>query len=139
MSHKNPVARTLAGIALLVLSFASAAHAQEGVGQRIGQRIDEGAQTVGAKIRQTWQEIRQSTSNMGVEARVYARLHWDKALSNATLDIDVQEGGVVLLRGSVADMGAKTKAVSITQDTVGVSRVIDELAVASTPTAVPAR
>ena len=67
---------------------------------------------------------------MGVQGRVYGRLHWDKALEGATLDISVRDGQVVVLAGKVATAAAKQKAEQLARDTVGVESVVNELAVA---------
>lgn len=67
---------------------------------------------------------------MGVISRVYSRLHWDKALTSAMLELEVKAGGVVVLRGVVSDSAAKIKAVTLTADTVGVTQVVDELSIA---------
>jgi hyperosmotically inducible periplasmic protein len=70
---------------------------------------------------------------MGVQARVYARLHWDKALNDAAISVEVQKGGLITLRGTVADRSAKTKAAELTRDTVGVERVVDDLKIVPAP------
>ena len=62
----------------------------------------------------------------------YGRLHWDKALENATLDIDVRDGQVVVLKGKVDSAAAKQKAEQLTRDTIGVTSVVNELAVTTT-------
>ena len=59
--------------------------------------------------------------------RVYARLHWDKALYVASISVDVGKDGNTTLRGTVADERAKAKAEQLTGDTVGVQRVVNEL------------
>ena len=71
---------------------------------------------------------------MGVESRIYGRLHWDKALTNAPIQLEVQPGGVAVLTGSVPDATAKVKAETLAADTVGVTKVVNQLAVA-TPSA----
>ena len=43
------------------------------------------------------------------------------------------EPGTAILRGSVPDAAAKQRAVLLARDTVGVSQVVDELAVLPTP------
>ena len=63
---------------------------------------------------------------MEVSARVYGRLHWDKALNGSKVDIEVTEGGHTTLTGVVADAKAKAKAVELTRDTVGVTQVVDQ-------------
>jgi osmotically-inducible protein OsmY len=76
---------------------------------------------------------------MGVAARVYGRLHWDKALNSSTLHVKVEEG-VATLSGSVPTAEAKAKAVTLAAETVGVSKVVDELTIpASQADEVPAR
>ncbi len=107
------------------------------VGEKIGRAIDEvkeGARDVAGGVRQRLAQARAAVDNMGVEARIYGRLHWDKALADVAFDLEVREGGVAILRGTVPDAPAKAKALSLAGDTVGVSRVVDELSVAPAQT-----
>ena len=66
---------------------------------------------------------------MGVESRVYGRIHWDKALNDASIDLTVTADGVITLTGTVADAKAKARAVDLTKETVGVTKVVDTLAI----------
>lgn len=117
------------------------------VGERVGEKVDSAVQSIkkglssaGESIRDQYEKARAGVHSMGVAARVYGRLHWDKALVNSKVEIDVQKGGVAVLTGSVADAMARAKAVQLTQDTVGVTKVVDQLVVLTTSTgAVPAR
>jgi hyperosmotically inducible periplasmic protein len=97
---------------------------------QIGQRIDRALDRIGTEVREGWEEARGSVNRMGLRARVYSRLHWDKDLQGSTIDIDVQGAESVLLRGSVANEAAKRKAIELARDTVGVTTVLDELAIA---------
>ena len=65
---------------------------------------------------------------MGVASRVYGRLHWDKALETSTLDLEVNNG-VATLRGEVPERKAKARAVELARETVGITQVIDQLAI----------
>jgi osmotically-inducible protein OsmY len=69
---------------------------------------------------------------MGVEARVYGRLHWDKALYDAKIDLEARKDGVLTLRGTVPDAAARAKAVALARETVGVTEVIDQLTLGTT-------
>jgi len=99
--------------------------AQEGIGERIGARIDRFTED----LREGWDSLRKRIDQMGVQGRVYGRLRWDKHLDSTQLDIDVQQDNTVILRGQVASPAAKKKAVELANDTVGVTRVVDELVV----------
>ena len=61
--------------------------------------------------------------------RITQRVEWDKRLTGSTIEIDVQPGGAVFLKGSVPSETAKTDAVILVENTTGVARVTDELAV----------
>ncbi len=86
--------------------------------------------SAGDAIRDQYEKARAGVHNMSVAARVYGRLHWDKALANSKVEIDVQEEGVAVLTGTVGDAVARSKAVQLAQDTVGVTKVVDQLVVA---------
>jgi hyperosmotically inducible protein len=110
------------------------------IGQRVGETLDRTGQSIrrGAgdaadSIKAGFAKSRAAVHNMGLEARIYGRLHWDKALVDAPIELDAQQGGVVVLTGSVASAEAKTKAVALAQDTVGVLRVVDQLTVGPPP------
>ncbi|MGV3483497.1 MAG: BON domain-containing protein [Planctomycetaceae bacterium] len=103
--------------------------APDGIGERIGQQLDEGINRLSSELREGWASLRQSVDRMGVQARVYSRLRWDKQIATMDIDIDSGDAGVVTLRGRVRSAAAKAKAVELARDTVGVERVVDELAV----------
>jgi osmotically-inducible protein OsmY len=101
---------------------------RESTGQKLEdavQSIKRGAREAGETIQQQFQHARTSVHNMGVSGRIYGRLHWDKDLQGAKVDLDVTENGVATLTGTVPDAKAKAKALALTQDTVGVVKVID--------------
>jgi hyperosmotically inducible protein len=109
---------------------------KQGVGERVGQKIDralenikEGTREAAQAIRNRFERARTAVHDMGIEARIYGRLHWDKDLNEADLSLEVHQGGIAVLRGTVPSVTAKTKAVALTKDTVGVTVVKDELTV----------
>jgi hyperosmotically inducible periplasmic protein len=108
---------------------------QEGVGEKAGEKLDEvgrkikrGLNKAEDAVREGFHKTRESVHSMGVAARVYGRLHWDKALHSSTINVKVEEG-VATLNGSVPTTEARTKAVNLAADTVGVNKVVDELTV----------
>lgn len=117
-------------IIVVIAGMALATSANSARGQSVGQRIGEAIDQVGSGVQQAWQQVKEAGNRMGVEARVYARLRWDKAVRSATIDIDVPKSGTVVLKGSVADAASKKKAVELANDTIGVEQVIDQLAIA---------
>jgi hyperosmotically inducible periplasmic protein len=102
------------------------------VGRSIKRRLD----SAGDAVREQFERARGSVHNMDVASRVYGRIHWDKTLTTSTLDLDVR-GGVVTLRGAVPDARTKAKAVELAADTVGISKVIDQLAIEPPPRTAP--
>ncbi|MGP0066715.1 MAG: BON domain-containing protein [Isosphaeraceae bacterium] len=111
------------------------AQQQEGAAAKAGEKIDEVGRRIKKSIekaedavREGFHKTRDSVHSMGVMSRVYGRLHWDKALHAATLVVKVEDG-VVTLRGAVPTRAAKSKAVTLAAETVGVTKVIDELSV----------
>jgi osmotically-inducible protein OsmY len=101
------------------------------------QSIKRGAKEAGETIQQQFERAKTSVHNMGVSGRVYGRLHWDKDLEGANLHLDVRSDGVVTLTGTVPDTRAKAKAVMLTQDTVGVTKVVDQTTIQPASTRAP--
>jgi osmotically-inducible protein OsmY len=124
-----------AGLALsiAVISISSAQQTTPPATGGTLQQIENGAAQAGAKLEEGFASVRDRVHTMGVETRVYSRLHWDKDLADATLNVAVEHDGVVTLSGKVKDALAKTRAVTLTDNTVGVTRVVDQLTVATTP------
>jgi len=127
----------LNGVAALLfgICFSPVANAQEGLGEQIGAQIDRGFDKLGDNLREGWASLQKTVDNFNVQARVYSRLHWDKQLVDAELDVDVQENGVILLRGVVADAKAKTRATTLAENTVGVNKLLNQLTIADRPIA----
>jgi hyperosmotically inducible protein len=113
----------------------SRAQQQEGAAAKAGEKIDgvgrkikKGIERAEDAVREGFHKTRDSVHSMGVMSRVYGRLHWDKALNASVLTVKVEDG-VVTLRGAVPTRAAKSKAVTLAAETVGVTKVIDELSV----------
>ena len=129
--------RGLAALTLLALCVAAwvgiGRAQQEGAAEKAGEKLDnvgrkikKGLEKAEDTVREGFHRTRESVHGMGIVARVYGRLHWDKALHSSPLTIRVENGAVVL-RGAVPTAAAKAKAVDLAADTVGVARVVDEL------------
>ena len=63
---------------------------------------------------------------MALDARVSARLRWDKILSNEKIQVQAS-GGVIELRGTVHDLIQRRRAVELAESTVGAEQVVDQL------------
>jgi osmotically-inducible protein OsmY len=72
--------------------------------------------------------LKTGVDELSPEARVAARLKWDKALAGAAIKVKAV-GGVVELKGSVATAELKERAMHLAQTTVGVETVSDSLEV----------
>jgi hyperosmotically inducible periplasmic protein len=109
-------------------------------GQQVGDAVDslkkgvnDAAQTVEAE----YAKARDGIQSMGIQARVYSRLHWDKDLAEASLTVNTPTPGVVSLSGNLANAAAKTKAVRLAEDTVGVTKVLDQLSLTAPTVSTP--
>ncbi|MBW3596152.1 MAG: BON domain-containing protein [Planctomycetes bacterium] len=117
-------------VALLGGVGLSAAPAQEGLGEKIGERLDRGLRELRSELKQEWAEIRRSVERLSVQGRVYSRLRWDKDMRNTSIEIEAPEENVILLQGRVPTAEIKEKALDLARDTVGVESVVDQLTVA---------
>jgi len=111
-----------------------AAEKLDEAGRQIKQGLERGFGTARDAVRDSFSRTRDRVNDMNVEARVYGRIHWDKLLTTSSLSLSVEARGIVTLRGAVPDAEAKKRAVELAADTVGVSRVIDQLVI-QTPSA----
>jgi hypothetical protein len=110
---------------------------KEGVTDKVKEKLDSAAQSIkrGARgaadaVKDQYHRARESVHGLGEHGRVYARLHWDKLLQGARIEITVK-GSVATLAGTVPDAKAKAKALELTQDTVGITDVVDHLSVST--------
>ena len=108
---------------------------KESVTDKVKEKLDSAAQSIkrGAKsaadaVKEQYHRARESVHNLGEHGRVYARLHWEKNLQGSKIEITVK-GSVATLNGTVPDAKAKAKALELTQDTVGITEVVDHLTV----------
>lgn len=94
------------------------------------QSIKREARSAADAVKEQYQRARESVHGMGEHGRVYARLHWDRHLQGARIEIAVK-GSVATLTGTVPDSKAKAKALELTQDTVGITDVVDHLTIST--------
>ncbi|QDV34510.1 BON domain-containing protein [Tautonia plasticadhaerens] len=116
----------------------------EGAGERVGSRVDDlfnslrkNFEGLSEDVRRRFAEAQQRVEGLGVEARVYSRIRWDKALTDSEIAVEIREGDLAVLHGTVADAELRRKAVRLAVETVGVERVQDLLTVPDAPEPAP--
>ena len=126
------------GVLLMFGGFGMALAQSPGVAQSLGEKLDglgrgirREARDIGDSMRRGFETMKTEVNRMNTPARVYSRLHWDRSLNSARIEVHPVKGGGVLLRGTVADEAAREHAVALARDTMDVSEVIDELNVVS--------
>lgn len=66
---------------------------------------------------------------LGLEARVAARLRWDKSLAEAVITVTAQ-GNDIELKGTIKDQSQRQRAVELAESTSGVEKVSEQLQIA---------
>jgi hyperosmotically inducible protein len=125
---------------LLTLSVTvAAAFAQDGPIRRAGQALDRAGKNIRYRVETEVARGQEAVQDREVLHRVARRIEWDRQFLGSTMRIEVQPGGRVILQGSVTSDAVKLRAVDTVQNTIGVSSVVDELAVIKAVKVIPAR
>lgn len=119
--------RTFAA-AVLCIALSPLAQAQ-GVLERAGQTLDRAGQNIRRSVENGIARGQITAQENDLLARVSERIKWDKRLSGTSLNLIVSADNSVTLRGSVTNAAAKAMAVEIVENTVGVTAVVNEIAV----------
>jgi osmotically-inducible protein OsmY len=121
---------------LVLLSGACNRQDAERLG-RIGRKAVERTEGLTGHVRDSlttgWQSVCSGAEESSVPARVMARLRLDKSLADATIEVELKDG-VIELRGQVADLPQRRRAIELAESTIGVAKVADKL---QTPQAQP--
>ncbi len=115
---------------LLTLSVTvAAAFAQDGPIRRAGQALDRAGKSIRYRVETEVARGQEVVQDREVLHRVARRIEWDKQFLGSTMKIEVLPGGRVVLQGSVPAEAVKLRVVDVVSNTIGVSSVVDELAV----------
>jgi hyperosmotically inducible periplasmic protein len=123
------MSRTVSAAIVAAALVSSAVFAQDGPLQRAGQALDNAGKTIRYRVETEIARGQAAVQDREVLHRVARRIEWDKQFLGSALRMEVRPGGTVVLQGSVLNDGVRRRAVDIVENTIGVSSVIDELAV----------
>jgi osmotically-inducible protein OsmY len=104
------------------------------VKQKIGaveQEMKEEASHIKSGVAHELETVKSDVHKMPAQHRIYSRIHWDKSLHDAKVDVHMLPDGVVLLRGTVPNEAARIHAAELAKDSVDVTTVINELTLSS--------
>jgi hypothetical protein len=126
MTMRRSLSLSFAVLALV----ASSALAQDGPIRRAGRALDNAGKNIRYRVESEVARDEAIAQERDVLGRVTRRIEWDKKLAGSALRVEVQTDGTVVLRGSVTSDAAKRRAVDLVENTVGVTAVVDGIAVA---------
>jgi hyperosmotically inducible protein len=121
--------RYLAACLLSLSLTASSAIAQDGPLRRAGQALDRTGKNIRARVETEVTRGEITAQERDVLTRVMRRIEWDKRFVGSAIQIESRAGGVIALSGSVLSDAAKLRAIEVVENTIGVTGVIDVLAV----------
>ena len=96
--------------------------------RRVASKFDSLTSGADDKLSAGLQAFRADLGEMSLDARVSARLRWDKALAGAKIQVEAKNG-VVELKGAVGDLEQRRRAVELAESTSGAEKVTDSLQV----------
>jgi osmotically-inducible protein OsmY len=99
---------------------------------RLGRKAVDRVQAADAQgsLNGPLEALHGNLSGLTADARVSARLRWDKDLAGLPIEVSPGTGGDVRLSGTVPTFEQRQRAVGLANATVGVRNVIDELTAA---------
>ncbi|MBM4070684.1 MAG: BON domain-containing protein [Planctomycetes bacterium] len=93
------------------------------IARKVSCRVGDATAEIKNSLGTGWQDV---GGELGVEARVTARLRWDKALADAAIEVKLHDGEIELT-GVVKDEAQRQRAIEIAGSTSGVEKVADQL------------
>ena len=99
------------------------------VGRKAAARAEAVTGGAGGKLALGWQALNADVDGLAPDARISARLRWDRSLADNPIRVYAREGEVELT-GTVRDLKQRRRAVELAETTVGVERVKDSLELA---------
>jgi hypothetical protein len=122
--HERGKWRWLACLALLVAGCdGQDADRLAKIGRKAVDKLQVQAGADPARGPDSLQSIR-GLGEFALDAKVSARLRWDKQLEGLPIQVGAVGGGAVKLSGTVPDFEARQRAVQLANSTTGVSKVI---------------
>ncbi len=121
--------RSLSAVLLAVVVISPATFAQDGPLRRTGRALDNAGKNIRSRVENEVAREQINAQERDMLSRVVRRIDWDKQLVGSTMQVEARPGGAIVLRGSVLNDSAKRRAVDLVENTVGVTSVVDELAV----------
>ena len=91
-------------------------------------KVEDAAGGSQGKLANGWQAMCGALSDTTPAARVAVRIHWDKELADADIQVQAAGPGVVRLEGTVSDAAQGQRAKELAQSTQGVEQVVNDLA-----------
>ena len=125
--------------ALLAVAVLVPATLAQGPVQRAGQAIDNAGRNIRNGVEGAVVRGKLTAQERELLNRVTLRLSWDKRLVGSAIQVEVRADGTTTLRGSAIDDAAKARAVDLVENTLGVTSVVDELAVVKEVKVIQAR
>jgi osmotically-inducible protein OsmY len=120
--------RWLAGLALLAAGCdGQDADRLAKIGRKAVDKLQVQAGADPARAPDSLQSIRGGIGEFALDAKVAARLRWDKPLEGTAIQVAAMGGGTVKLTGTVPNFEARQRAVQLASSTSGVNKVMDEL------------
>lgn len=95
---------------------------------KVADKFEGVTEGMRGKLRSGAGKVGSSAVEPILESRVALRLRWDKDMEGAEVEVNPVGPGVVELRGSVADLRQRRRAIELAATTTGVENVIDKLA-----------
>lgn len=96
------------------------------LGERLRHKAEALLQSPSGKRVRGLSAVPLQLAEPSIEARVLARLKWDKELSDTSIDVKAT-GGVIELAGKTSGAEQRRRAVELAQTTQGVEKVVDRM------------
>lgn len=96
------------------------------LGGKLSQKAEAFVVTQGGQLAQSWPGMALRRGETALDARVADRLHWDRKLTELTIQVKA-DGGTIELQGKVEDREQRQRAVELAETTVGVEKVTDKM------------
>jgi len=93
---------------------------------KVGRTLRAKMQGAGGANGNITRSLRADLDALTLDARIGARLRWDKSLQDVHLEVR-GTGGEVELHGAVADDAQRQRALEVARSTIGVDKVTDAM------------